>query len=407
MGLFLPSTYSVTDLTHYLRALLEGDELLQDVWVNGEIANISTPASGHVYLTIKDESAALRCVIWKVNAMRMHTALQSGMAIEAHGSISLYEQSGQYQLYVDAIRMAGEGLLYQEFLRLKNKLEAEGLFAPERKRGLLEFPHTIGIVTSPTGAALQDMLNILRQRYPIAEVILSPASVQGDQAPLEIVSAIQKLNSYERTDVILLARGGGSLEDLWAFNDERVVRAIVASNSPVVTGIGHETDFTLADFAADLRAPTPTAAASLATPDISDLRNGLDISIQRFQIALQNSISLFRIELQNDQDRLERLSPLRKIAEMRQNVDILSERSSLLVTNRLVLAHSGLLGLTGRLRSLNPEAILERGYSLIHKSDGTLVRSAVQTQAGDHLKVTLHKGSLEAKVTRIQPKGKN
>ncbi len=399
MEFFPPLIYTVTDVTRYLRALLEGDEILQDVWVSGEIANLSAPASGHIYFTMKDESASLRCVIWKMNALRIRSNLQSGMAIEAHGSISLYEQGGQYQLYVDAIRLAGEGLLYQEFLRLKTKLEAEGLFAPERKRPLPQFPHTIGIVTSPSGAALQDMLNVLRARYPLAEVILAPASVQGAQAPGEIVLALQQLNAVEHPDVILVARGGGSLEDLWAFNDEGVVCAIAASEKPVITGIGHETDFTLADFAADLRAPTPTAAATLAVPDVGELRALFDQFTDRLSNATGNYFSTVRTSLQTARSKLDRLSPVRTIADMRQNVDVLNERSVLLIANMLALRLSQLAGISARLRSANPQAILSRGYSVIHTNDGALLMASDQVEQGDHLNITLHRGNLDADVT--------
>ncbi|HEX6269643.1 MAG TPA: exodeoxyribonuclease VII large subunit, partial [Anaerolineales bacterium] len=263
-ALFSTQQWTVSRLTLYIRRLLEENEVLQDVWVQGEISNLSRPASGHIYFTLKDSSAALRCVMWKTSASRLGIPLQDGREVEVHGRIGIYEVSGQYQLYVDQIRPLGEGALYQEFLRLKSMLEAEGLFAPERKRSIPMFPRRIGIVTSGTGAALRDMLNILRRRLPLVEVILAPSPVQGIEAPPALVEAIRLLN-YHLPDVILLARGGGSIEDLWAFNDERVVRAVAMSEVPVICGVGHETDFTLCDFAADLRAPTPTAAAELAT----------------------------------------------------------------------------------------------------------------------------------------------
>ena len=272
----IPVSWSVTDLTRYLRELLESDELLQDVWVKGEVSNFSRPASGHLYFTLKDSSASLRCVMWRNAVIRQSFTPRDGDAIEVHGSISIYEVGGQYQLYADIFRPAGEGALYQEFLRLKAKLEAEGLFAPERKRPIPPKPKRIGIVTSPTGAALQDMLNTLQRRYPLVEVVLAPTPVQGDEAPARIIAALQNVAEIAHPDVIILARGGGSIEDLWAFNDERVARAIAASPIPVITGVGHETDFTIADFVADLRAPTPTAAAELATPNQADLR--LDLS---------------------------------------------------------------------------------------------------------------------------------
>src|SRR5688500_6990340 len=266
-SLFSSAHLTVSQLTFRIRKLLEGDLELQDVWVEGEISNLSRPASGHIYFTLKDKNASLRCVMWKTDAARLRLALQEGAAIEAHGKIAVYEPQGQYQLIVNLMQPKGEGELYQEFLRLKTMLEAEGLFEPERKRLIPELPQIIGIVTSQTGAALRDMLNTLRRRLPVAKVILAASPVQGLDAPPALVNALRSVNK-QNPDVILLARGGGSIEDLWAFNDERVVRAVVDSKAPVICGVGHETDFTLCDFAADLRAPNPTAAAELATPII-------------------------------------------------------------------------------------------------------------------------------------------
>ncbi len=259
-SLFSSNHLTVFQITFRIRKLLEGDLELQDVWVEGEISNLSRPASGHIYFTLKDKNASLRCVMWKTDAMRLRVALQDGAAIEAHGKIAVYEPQGQYQLIVNIIQPKGEGALYQEFLRLKAMLEAEGLFDLERKRPTPELPKTIGIVTSATGAALRDMLNTLRRRLPLVRVILAPSLVQGVEAPPALVSALASLNR-QNPDVILLARGGGSIEDLWAFNDERVVRAVAESNAPVICGVGHETDFTLAIsppiFAPRLRLPLP------------------------------------------------------------------------------------------------------------------------------------------------------
>src|SRR5574339_974919 len=307
--LFSTQQWTVSKLTFYIRKLLEEDETLQDVWVQGEISNLSRPASGHVYFTLKDSSAALRCVMWKTSAARLNTGLQDGMSVEVHGRIGIYEVSGQYQLYSDQIRPVGEGALYQEFMRLKAMLEAEGLFAPERKRLIPMFPHKIGIVTSATGAAVRDMLNTLRRRLPLVEVILAPSPVQGAEAPPALVKALQAL-LLQSPDVILLARGGGSIEDLWAFNDERVVRAVALSPIPVICGVGHETDFTLCDFAADLRAPTPTAAAELATQiTIQDLA----ATITNYQAQITgytlNIISEKRIFLSSLTSQLHYLSP--------------------------------------------------------------------------------------------------
>ncbi|MEA2007509.1 MAG: exodeoxyribonuclease VII large subunit, partial [Chloroflexota bacterium] len=267
-----PKTWTVSEVNSYVRDLLESDYNLQDLWVQGEISNLSRPRSGHVYFTLKDSKSSIKCVMWKNIAARQETPIREGDAVEAHGNLSVYERSGQYQLYVDFLRPRGAGKLYREFLRLKALLEEEGLFAPEMKQAIPIWPARIGIVTSPTGAALQDMLNTIQRRYPLVEVILAPASVQGTAAPPQIVDGIQHLNRKANVDVIIVGRGGGSMEDLWAFNDERVARAIFASRIPIISGVGHETDFTIADFVADLRAPTPTAAAELAVPDQEELR---------------------------------------------------------------------------------------------------------------------------------------
>ncbi len=400
-NLFAPVSLTVTDLTHYLRQLLESDEVLQDIWVLGEVSNLSRPSSGHIYFTLKDQGASLRCVIWRNTAMRMQMALQNGMAIEAHGAISLYERDGQYQLYIDTLRLAGEGRLYQEFLRLKARLESEGLFDPERKRPVPAFPHRIGIVTSPTGAALQDMLNTLRRRFPLAEVILAPAAVQGEEAPLALVAALRLLGQRVKPDVIIMARGGGSLEDLWAFNDERVVREIVASPVPVITGIGHETDFTLADFAADLRAPTPTGAAVLATPDAADLRVDVRELASRLNTVFAARLDAEVSRFDQVHYRLERLSPLRQIQNDRQRMDELSERMGRGIAAVIRLQRAHLTGLESRLESLNPLAVLQRGYAVVRAADGAVLTSVRQVQPNDEVVVRLVDGQFTAQVHDI------
>jgi exodeoxyribonuclease VII large subunit len=397
--LFARVSLTVSELTRYLRQLFESDEILRDVWVQGEISNLARPGSGHVYFTLKDATSALRCVIWKSAAMRMRgVGLDNGLAVEAHGYISLYERDGSYQLYVDTLRPSGEGRLPQEFLRLKARLEEEGLFAPERKRPIPVQPRVIGIVTSPTGAALQDMLNTLRHRYPLAEVVLAPSAVQGDDAPLEIVAALNGLNRLVHPDVILLARGGGSLEDLWAFNDERVVRAIIASQAPVITGVGHETDFTLADFAADLRAPTPTGAAVLATPDKADLRASLVSLASRLDAEFEAVFEDRQARLDDTQRRLLRASPLWQIQNGRQRLDDLSTRGQLALAHRLQLQRAQMAGLHSRLQALNPLAVLERGFAVVSRPDGSLVRSVSQVKAGDGIQVQVADGKFSADV---------
>lgn len=392
------SSWSVSDLTRYLKDLLENDEVLQDVWVKGEVSNFSRPASGHLYFTLKDSSASLRCVMWRSSAARQKFMPHDGDAIEAHGSIGIYELGGQYQLYADVFRPAGEGALYQEFLRLKSMLEAEGLFAPERKRPIPERPTRIGIVTSPTGAALHDMLNTLKRRYPLVEVMLAPTPVQGDEAPPKIIAALQELATLASPDVIILARGGGSIEDLWAFNDERVARAIAASPVPVITGVGHETDFTIADFVADLRAPTPTAAAELATPNQADLRlelSDLDDNLTRLALGYTTELRWGFRELQS---RLERNSPINQVQTDSQRIDELERRLATSTQHLLQLARTHLDGFVTHLSALNPASVLERGYAIVtNRSGGTISRKA-QAHPGESLNVQVTDGDFDVHV---------
>lgn len=400
--LFQPASLTVTDLNRYLRQVLENDALLQNLWVQGEISNLSRPSSGHLYFTLKDSTAAMRCVMWRNQAVRLAFPMRDGMAVEVHGSLNIYEAGGQVQLYLDAIRPAGEGALFQRFLQLKARLEAEGLFDPARKRPLPAFPHRIGIVTSPTGAALQDMLNVLRRRFPLAEVVLAPTPVQGDEAPPLIVMALQQLNVLAHPDVILLARGGGSLEDLWPFNDERVARAIVASPVPVVTGVGHETDFTIADFAADLRAPTPTAAAELVSPNQVDLRAALVESTNRLSQVFQAQLSGLRWSLETQSSQLLRFSPANLIRNNRQRLDELIRRSRSALDYDLRLRRTRLDGQKTRLESLNPLAVLSRGYALVyHPESGELVRRVSQAHPGNRLEIRLQDGAFPAQVLPI------
>ncbi|HEX9331371.1 MAG TPA: exodeoxyribonuclease VII large subunit [Anaerolineales bacterium] len=388
--------WTVSRLTFYIRKLLEENETLQDVWVQGEISNLSRPASGHIYFTLKDSSAALKCVMWKTSAMRLGIPLQDGKAVEVHGKIGVYEVSGQYQLYADQIRPVGEGALYQEFMRLKAMLEAEGLFAPERKRLIPMFPQRIGIVTSATGAALRDMLNTLRRRLPLVEVILAPSPVQGIEAPPALVKALQSL-VLQSPDVILLARGGGSIEDLWAFNDERVVRAVAMSSVPIICGVGHETDFTLCDFVADLRAPTPTAAAELATQiTIIDLRAALQNYKTRILSAMLKLLAEQKTTLSSLVSQLRYVSPDRRIQSERQRVDELARRAHSSLFHHIQLQASHVQGMQRRLEALNPIAVLARGYAVVTRKENGNVVSRV-AQASDEMKVRVSDGEFEVR----------
>lgn len=391
--------WTVTTLTRHLRQLLEEDDSLQGVWVQGEISNLARPASGHLYFTLKDQGAALRCVMWRNDAVRLRTSLKDGQAVEAHGGISLYEAGGQYQLYVDSVRPMGEGALYQEFLRLKGVLEAEGLFDSARKRSIPASVRRIGVVTSPTGAALRDVLNTLRRRQPLVHVILAPTPVQGDEAPPAIVAALVELIKVAEPEVVLLVRGGGSIEDLWAFNDVRVVRAVAGAEVPVITGVGHETDFTLVDFAADVRAPTPTAAAELATGiTAQDMKADLD---EIGRVLISNLLSLVHRAQESSGRQVERLrqaSPVRRLQNERQRMDELSRRMGAAQSHRLEIAVEKSRGMENRLLALSPLAVLRRGYAVITKKE-RVVASVSQIGADDMLRVRVQDGEFEARVT--------
>lgn len=404
MNLFGPRVLTVSGMTNYLRALLESDEILRDVWVEGEISTLSKPSSGHIYFTLKDNIATLRCVIWRQNALRLRATLETGMAVEVHGAVSVYEAGGQYQLYVDAVRMAGEGYLFREFLRLKAMLESEGLFDEERKREIPTRPAKIGIVTSPTGAALQDILNTIQNRFPLVEVLVAPTMVQGEEAPPKIVQALRMLNRFEDVDVIILARGGGSMEDLWAFNDERVVRAIAESRIPIVTGVGHETDTTLADYAADFRAPTPTGAAVAVTPNKDDLLADLAGIQSLLSDHINYKIQQSRQALMAENSRMNFLSPINRIRNDQQRLDEVSMRIDRILSHKLSLSKSRLAGLGARLQSLNPLNVLQRGYAIVSDEHGRIISSSKQVNIGDQIKVKLADGVLASEVKEINAK---
>jgi len=400
-SLFTSPRWTVTSLTAYLRELFESDEMLRDIWIRGEISNLSRPRSGHIYFTLKDGGAAMRSVMWRSSAARLDLDLHDRMKIEAHGYLSIYDVSGQYQLYVDEIRPVGEGVLYQEFLRLKALLEDEGLFDPDGKRPIPTLPKKIGIVTSPTGAALRDMLNTLRRRMPLAEVILAPTPVQGDAAPSKIVDALDELlRTVPDLDVILLGRGGGSIEDLWAFNDEFVVRMVAASPVPIISGVGHETDFTLTDFAADLRAATPTAAAELATPvTLNELRGGTNYYIEQLNANIAAVLDRNYVSVDDLQMRLGFASPLRGIQREQQTVDGLIQRLNAEQAHRQAVKRTMLEGLNRRLDALNPQAVLARGYAIVTRpEDQKIIGSVDDVKEGEEVKIRVRDGEFDAKI---------
>jgi exodeoxyribonuclease VII large subunit len=385
--------YSVSQVTGYIKNLFDVDFLLQDMWVEGEVSNYSQSAAGHVYFTLKDAQAQLRCVLWRNQVARLEYLPANGNAVLAHGRASVYEAQGHYQLYVDQIQPLGAGALFLQFEALKDKLQKEGLFAAERKRSLPCFPRRLGVVTSPSGAAIRDILQILGRRYPLAELIIAPTLVQGDEAPPQIVAAIEALNTHTDVDAIIVARGGGSLEELWAFNDERVARAIFASRVPVISGIGHETDYTIADLVADLRAPTPSAAAEMAAPDQSGLRD--QIQQHRASLVQQEAqlMAARRSSLEHASALLRRFSPRAILDRRRQELDERQQRMATQQEHQLQLLRQRLLGVSLRLQALSPQATLERGYAIVSRRDNAaVVTRTAQVQSGDRIDVRVSDG---------------
>src|SRR5258707_3544269 len=397
-----PSVLSVSQVSRYLKELLETDEILQDVWVRGEVSGYRMYPSGHCYFTLKDAEAQLPCVFFKNARMRSAAPeLRDGMAIAANGRISLYERDGKLQLYVEDVELIGEGALFLRFEQLKARLAAEGLFDASRKRPLPASPSVIGIVTSSQAAALRDMLRVLRTRYPLASVILSPALVQGAEAPAAIAEALDLLNEHGEAEVVILGRGGGSIEELWAFNDEVVARAIARSRIPVISGVGHETDFTIADFVADQRASTPTAAASAAVPDIAEWRAHVVELQQELTEFMDAFLSDQREQLERTRRDLLRLNPHYQLERLQQRLDDTSALLQARIQYILSLQHERLRGIVLRLHYLSSLLTIARGYEVVRRdADQTIVTSMQQVQTGDQLTIQVTDGHIHAIILR-------
>jgi exodeoxyribonuclease VII large subunit len=393
------NAWSVSELTGYIKELFEIDFRLQDIEVSGEISNFTRARSGHLYFTLKDEQAQLKCVMWRTMAQRLAFRPEEGDAVLAHGRVSVYETGGVYQLYADWLEPAGRGYLAIAFERLKERLSLEGLFDQERKKPVPSFPNKIGIVTSADAAALRDILKVLQRRCPLVEVLIAPTLVQGDQAPEQIVQALRWLDGRDDIDTILVARGGGSIEDLWAFNDEQVARAIFAAEKPVISGVGHETDFTIADLVADLRAPTPSAAAELAAPDLSALPLVLADSRARLVAYMQSQIQQRRRQVQANAQALSLLSPRSTLDNNWQRLDGLSLRLDQVTRIYLEQNRSRLAVQNAALSTVSPLATLSRGYAIVRGQDGSVVRSTEQVAPGDRIGVQVSDGEFEAKIT--------
>ena len=388
---------TVTQINNYIRAVLDKVPVLQNIWIKGEISNFKLHSSGHIYLTLKDSGAVLKAVMFKSAAMALRFKPSDGMKVIARGRISVYEAGGQYQMYIEEMEADGMGDLYAKFEALKKKLSDEGLFSEDRKKPIPKFPEKIGIVTSPTGAAIRDMINVLKRRCPMVKVIIYPCLVQGDGAAPSIVKGIEYFNEKYPVDVIIAGRGGGSIEDLWAFNEEITARAVSNSLIPVISAVGHEVDFTICDFVSDLRAPTPSAAAELAVPDVLELNKIITSSKLRMTNCLKNKVEMNIRQL----DLLSKRSSItqfdRLLFDKVQTVDSLSERLNISYKNQTERFEKQFSALCGKLSALNPLAVFERGYCSI-KKDGKSINKICQTEIGDQLTLRLTDGELDCNV---------
>ena len=394
------TVYTVSQVATYLKDLLEADPSLSDLWVRGEVSNHVRAGSGHHYFTLRDAEGAMRCVQFK--PARGAEFLQDGAEVLAHGRVSIYAVRGDLQFYVDMVKPEGVGALQQAFEELRRQLDSEGLFGVARKRELPPFPKRIGVVTSPTGAVIQDITNVLQRRYPLAELVLAPTAVQGDAAAPGIVGAIGALNLDPGIDVIIVARGGGSLEDLWAFNEEIVARAIFGSEIPVVSGVGHETDITIADLVADVRAPTPSAAAEIVVPDRRELASAVAGFANRLSDRASRQVTDHRMRLEQAVDRLAVLAP--ETGHPRQRVDELLKAAGQALGQSLAIHRERLRSLELQLSALDPSAILSRGYAVVRGEDGSIVSSVTQLAEGHSFDLTLADGEVSAEATQVRPR---
>lgn len=396
---------SVTQVNLYIKEVMNRDDVLTDVLVKGELSNFKAHSSGHMYMSLKDETGVMRAVMFRSSAAKLNFKPQNGMKVVAHGRVTVYERDGQYQLYIDHMQQDGIGDLYVAFEQLKNKLSAEGLFDPAHKKPLPKYPKRVGVVTAPTGAAIRDIINVLTRRFSYSDVVLYPVLVQGENAAQSIVSAIRYMNETHGADVLIVGRGGGSIEDLWAFNEEIVARAIYDSEIPIISAVGHEIDFTIADFAADLRAPTPSAAAELAVPAQSELSEKFHNVYVRLYGQVQRMLERKELELKRFRERPALLNPTVKLEEQQIYIDRLRQ-DFITRAERVMEQKKKELGiLASKLDGLSPLGTLSRGYAVAKDADGRVVRSAKQVNIGDEMTVLLEDGTVKTRVLECETGG--
>ena len=393
-----PMIFSVSEANEFIKTLLERVPQLQNIYVRGEISNYKVYPSGHHYFTLKDSEGAMRCVMFRGSALHLRFRPENGMKVIAFGKISVFPRDGAYQLYCTELTAEGIGDLHVAFEQLKQKLYQEGLFDPAHKKPLPRYPKTIAIITSPAGAAVHDMIRILRARYPLAKVKLLGVRVQGTEAPPEIVGALRYANEWKLADLIITGRGGGSIEDLWAFNDERVARAIYASEIPVISAVGHEPDVTIADFVADARASTPSNAAEIAVPDQNELRVRIDTCFARMQKAETSRLTASRDRLAALAQKRVLQDPMAFISDKRMLLDLTQKNLSSIAQRQLAAHRTHFASLCASLDAMSPLKVLARGYAAVRKEDGSVVRSASETQLGETVEVQLGEGGLRCTV---------
>lgn len=391
--------YTVSEITKEIKLLLEASFLA--VWIEGEVSNLRTPGSGHIYFSLKDAFSQIRCVMFRSSALTLRTTLLNGMKVRLFGKIGLYERDGSYQLYVEKIESAGMGDLAIKFEQLKKKLKDEGLFDEDRKQHLPGFPESLGVITSPTGAAIRDIIKVAARRCPYCRLVLRPVKVQGRGAAEEIAEAIDEFNQFGDADILLVGRGGGSMEDLWPFNEEVLARAIHRSQIPIVSAVGHEIDFTISDFVADLRAATPSAAVEQVLPDKAELLAQLNGMMRRITENLIGKTKRLRERLRSIEVSYGFRRPLDILSQRQQGVDELQKRAAKSIRHLLDFRKSHYESFRSRLESLNPDRILARGYSISRRSpEGSILRDSDEVQIGDQVEITLHRGRVDTEVKR-------
>lgn len=393
-----PRVLSVSQINFYIKSIIENDGSLQFVLVTGEISNLTVhQRSGHIYLSLKDSNSVISAVMFAGNARRLRFRLENGMKVICRGRISVYEPSGRYQLYIEDMQPDGVGALTLAFEQLKKSLAQKGLFDNAHKKPLPKFPKTIGVITSPTGAAVQDITNIIRRRFPSVDIILAPVLVQGDSAPKQLVNAVNKFSASKIADVVIIGRGGGSAEDLWAFNDEQLAYAVYNCETPIISGVGHETDFTVCDFVADVRASTPSAAAELAVPDRQELMSYYFKQKQYISAMLDRKIKTAQLRLENQQRRMSASSPKLKAEQLEKQLSAKSEKLTRFMNIYISDKENKLIAAKGKLDGLNPLNVLNRGYAIAEK-DEKIITSSKQLKDGDDFTVILSDGKINAKV---------